>query len=104
MSWLTKISQENQSNGWFSLNWAKDYKSFYTLKQPSGKLVHITHVTDLKNKNINTLPKDAIYIGVVQYPIINGPEWNLNHKIIPIVNGNPIRDFYDKEEFGQNMT
>jgi len=97
MTWLKKTSQysDRADHGFFSLAWAK-YLGFYTMKQPNGNLVHITHVTDLNNKTIENLPDDCVYVGAVIYPIVRKPDQNKYDRIIPIVDGRPITDFYKK--------
>lgn len=99
MSWLKNVFQGSTVvyHGFFSMSWAKNYYSFYTMRQPNGKLIHITHVVDLKNEaaRFETLPDDAVFVGDVESEIIRSTEQNVRDRVIPIVNGRPIENFYD---------
>lgn len=96
MSWIKKAYPE-PGHGFFSVSFAKK-ESFCTMKQPNGKLIHVTHASNLdSNLKTYSLPQDSVYVGVITYPIIVYSAENHFKKTIPIVNGVEIRNFYDNQ-------
>jgi hypothetical protein len=92
MSWFK--TSEKIYHGFFSIKHAMT-SSFCTMKQPNGNIVHVTHIYEPKDVKLYDPPVDAIYVGIVVGGIIEYSSENKYKKTIPIINGEPIRDFYD---------
>lgn len=65
------------------------------MKQPNGNFAHVTHVYDFDGIQMQNLPKDAIYVGAVSYSIYADSQYNRDNKVIPVIDGKPILDFYE---------